>query len=58
MRKIRLKKIVGNYKISFEIVLEWKSHLEIFSLPQAMEKSRQFFLPRTDSLQKTVVGCP
>ena len=42
-------KIVGN-------LLD--SHLEIFSLPQGIENSRQFLLLRTDSLQKTVVGCP
>ena len=29
-----------------------KLHLEIFSLPQAIEKSRQFLLLRTDILQK------
>ena len=33
-------------------------HLEIFSLPQAIENSRQFFRLRTDILQKTIVGCP
>ena len=33
-----------------------ESHLEIFSLPQAIENSRQFSLPRKDILQKTVVG--
>ena len=32
--------------------------LEIFSLPQATENSSQFLFPRTDILQKTVVGCP
>ena len=49
MRKMKLPKIVGN-------LLD--SHLEIFSLPQGIENSRQFLLLRTDSLQKTVVGCP
>ena len=33
-------------------------HLEIFSLPQAIENSREYFLLRTDIIQKTVVGCP
>ena len=41
-----------------KIVPEWNCHLEIFSLPQAIENSRQFVLLRTDILQKTVVGCP
>ena len=48
MRKMKLPKIVGN-------LLD--SHLEIFSLPQGIENSRQFLLLRTDSFQKTVVGC-
>ena len=33
-------------------------HLEIFSIAQAIENSKQFLLLRTDILQKTVVGCP
>ena len=33
-------------------------HLEIFSLPQAIENSREYLLLRTDIIQKTVVGCP
>ena len=37
---------------------EWNGHLEIFSLPQAIEHSRQVLLLRTDILQKTVFGCP
>ena len=41
-----------------KIVHEWNGHLEIFSLPQAIENSRQFLLLRTDILQKTVLGCP
>ena len=43
-----------------KIVHEWNPgfHLEIFSLHQAIENSRIFFLLRTDILQKTVVGCP
>ena len=31
---------------------------EMFSLPPAIENSRQFLLLRTDILQKTVVGYP
>ena len=41
-----------------KIVHEWKGHLEIFSLPQGIENSRQFLLLRTDIIQKTVAGCP
>ena len=41
-----------------KIVHEWNGHPEIFSLPQAIENSRQFLGLRTDILQKTVVGCP
>ena len=37
---------------------EWNVHREIFSRLQAEENSRQCLLPRTDILQKTVVGCP
>ena len=33
-------------------------HLKTFSLPQAIENSRQFLFLRTDILQKTVVGYP
>ena len=38
MRKIKLKKIVDRYVT--KIVHEWNGHLEIFSLPQAIENSR------------------
>ena len=41
-----------------KIVHEWNGHLEIFSRPQVKENSRQNLLPRTDILQKTVVGYP
>ena len=41
-----------------KIVHEWNGHLEIFSLPQAIENSRQFLPLRTDISEKTVVGCP
>ena len=45
--------------INFEnCVHEWNGHIEIFSLPQAIENSRQFLLLRTDISQNTVVGCP
>ena len=52
MRKTILKKIVGIYLIRFE-----NCHLEIFSLPAAIENSRQFFPLQTDILQKIIVGC-
>ena len=32
-------------------------NLEVFSRPEVIENSRQFFLPQTDILRKTVVGC-
>ena len=50
MGRIKLQKIVGN--------LLWNGHLEIFSRPQVIEKSRQYLPLRTDILQKSVVGCP
>ena len=37
---------------------EWNGYLEIFSRPQVIENSREYFLLRTDILHKTVVGCP
>ena len=55
MRKIKLQEILG--KLS-KIIHEWNGHLEITSLQQAIENSRQFLLLRTAILQKTVVGCP
>ena len=41
----------------FENVHEW-NNVEIFSLPQVIENSRQYLLLRTDILQKIVAGCP
>ena len=41
-----------------KIVHKWNGHLEIFSLPQAIENVRQFVLLRTDILQKTIAGYP
>ena len=40
MGKIKLQKIVGNFREASKIVREWNGHLEIFSLPQAIENSR------------------
>ena len=41
------------------MVHEWNGrHLEILSLPQGIENSRQFLILRTGSLQKTIVGAP
>ena len=59
MPKIKLQKIVGNLldKIMLRKVHEWHGHLEILSLPQGIETSRQFVLLRTDILQKTVLVC-
>ena len=39
-----------------KFVREWNGHLEIFSLPQVIENSRQYLLLQTDILQKTVVN--
>ena len=59
MRKIKLPKIVGNLLRKLrKLYMNGTVHLEIFSLTQAIENSRQFLLLRTDILQKTVVGCP
>ena len=53
MGKIKLQKIVGNLLDKLpKIVHEWNGHLEIFSLPQAIENSRQFLLFRTDIYRK------
>ena len=35
-------------KQASKIVYEWNGHVEIFSLPQAVEKSRQFLLLPTE----------
>ena len=60
MGKIKLQKIVGKILdiIASKIVHEWNGHLEIFSLPQAIAKTRHFLLFRTDISQKTVVVAP
>ena len=39
-------------KLASKFVREWKGHLEIFSLLQVIENSRQYLLLRTDILQK------
>ena len=39
-----------------KIVHEWNCHVKIFSLPQAIENSRQFLHLRTDISEKTVVA--
>ena len=41
-----------------KIVHEWNGHLEIFSLPQAIENASQLLFLRTDFSQKTVIECP
>ena len=45
-------------RLASKIVNEWNGHLEIFSLPPAIENSRQFLLLRTDILQKQSLGAP
>ena len=57
MGKIKLQKIVRNL-IDKLRKLYMNAHLERFSLPQAIENSRQLLLLRTDISQKTVTGCP
>ena len=57
MGKIKLQKIVRNL-IDKLRKLYMNGHLESFSLPQAVENSRQLLLLRTDISQKTVTGCP
>ena len=46
MGKIKLQKIVGNLlgKLRKLYMSEWNGHLEIFSLPQAIQNCRQFLL--------------
>ena len=56
--EIKLENREKFIRCATKIVHKWNSHLEIFSLPQAIENVRQFFLLRTDILQKTVDGCP
>ena len=48
MRKIKLQKIVGNLMDKLRKLRKWNGHLEILSLPQGIENSRQFLLLRTD----------
>ena len=57
MGKIKLQKIVRNLIDKLQ-KLYMNGHLESFSLPQAIENSRQLLLLRTDISQKTVTGCP
>ena len=54
---LKLQKIVGNLWDRFR-KLYLNGHLETLSRPQVIENSSQYFLLRTDVLQKTVVGCP
>ena len=58
MRKIKLQKIVGNLMDKLRKLHKWNGHLEILSLPQGIENSRQFLLLRTDISRKRVFGCP
>ena len=58
MRKIKLQKIVGNLMDKLRKLHKWNGHLEILSLPQGIENSRQFLLLRTDISRKRVFGYP
>ena len=60
MRIIKLQKIVIRELVDKprEMYMDGTGHLEILSLPQGIENSRQFLLLRTDILQKTVLECP
>ena len=60
MRNLTLKNRSEFIRYAAKIVvhIKWDGHLEIFSLPQAIENLWQFLLLRTDILQKTVAGCP
>ena len=40
------------------ILRKWKDHLEIFSLPQAIENSRQFFSSEKIFYRKQWLGAP
>ena len=51
------REFIKPIKLASKFVREWKGHLEIFSLLQVIENSRQYLLLRADILQKTVVGC-
>ena len=55
IEKIKLGNLLGKLR---KIVHEWNGHLEILSLPETIDNSRQFLLLRTDISQKTVVGNP
>jgi len=58
MWKIKRHKIVGNLLDKLRKLYRWNGHLEILSRPQVIENSRQHLRLRTDSLHKTIVGCP
>ena len=62
--RVKCQKLSSENRTEFirqasKIIHKWKGHLEILSLRQGKENSRQFLLLRTDiAVQKTVVGCP
>ena len=58
MRNLTLENRREFIRYASKIVLKWNGHLEIFSLPQAIEIVRQFVVLQSDYLQKTVAGCP
>ena len=57
MGKIQLQKIVGNLLAS-KIVHEWNGHLQIFSLPEAIENSKQFYFSEQIFHRKQSLGAP
>ena len=60
MWKIKLPKILGNLweKLRKLYLIGTVGHVEMFSCPHTIEKSRHYLRSRIDILQKTVVGCP
>ena len=58
--KIKLQKIKEYIREVSKIVHEWSGHLEIFSLPRALENYTQFLLLRTDIFRhrKQSFGAP
>ena len=57
MEKIKLLKIVRNLLEKLrKIVHAWNGHLEMFSLPQTIENSRQFLFLRFNYLRSSQHG--
>ena len=60
MWKIKIQKVKGNLldKLRKLYVHKRNGHLEIFSRPQVIENSRQYFLLRRDIHRKKYLGAP